>query len=469
MGVDQPRIFVRARQRSRNALRAFDRSLIPAIGEVGVDRVQIRVAGSWGVLGVPHPDAITVDEYFDLLTSSHDVDWFRLPERLRNGLLIQTRSNPATTLGPMEISVNGRNEGRGRLSVNLKGANPTRTLAHLLADLGHEPDFTAVIAALGPFQFFSCARSPIPRAIGSNADNWLSDPDLVLRRLGADPFSAFLPIYAFQLQRLIADMLFPAALNTFVADGAQMALHHQGLAVRLDWGEVRVPQIECYFERHHVGAVGAVRAAAAVALAETDMTDVHRYSRPTSDWVERQDDCLSIGIPLNERYRIGIYAKSPLRFRFEVRRLKKGDYSELGRPAQPQDRLLAIIDMERRNLLNAAIWPRVGAMFDEQPKPQITDLTRLCALIAQVCIEHGGDVRGVMARLFEDGGISRNGHDGVPEALLEGLREVGVLHRVVMGRRDHRRPVKRYSLAPDYRFLMDAVMTGLTAAAGYVP
>ena len=463
MGVVQPSRFVRARQRSRNALRAFDRSLTPALAEVGVDRLQIRIGGSWSVSVTSHPDAMSVGEYFDLLGSSHEVDWFRLPERLSNGMLIQTRSNPATTLGPLEISLNGRNEGRGRLSVILKGANPTRTLAHLLADLGHEPAFPDIVAALGPFQFFAHAGTQIPRAIGSNADNWLSDPDLVLQCLGADPFSVFLPIYVDQLQRLIAEMLFPVALNRFVADGAQTTLHHHGLAIRLDWGEVRVPQIECYFERHHVGAVGAVRAAAAVALAETDMTDVHRYSRPTSDWVERQDDCLSIGIPLNDRYRLWIYAKSPTRFRFEVRRMKKGDYAALDRPALPRDRLLAIMNMERCHLLNAANWLRIGAMFDEQPNPQITDLTRLCFLIAQVCTEHGGDLQGVMARLFEDGGISRNGYDDLPEAVLEGLRHAGVLHRVVVGQRDHRRPVKRYSLSPAYRHLMDVVMAGLVS------
>ncbi len=220
-------------------------------------------------------------------------------------------------------------------------------------------------------------------------------------------------------------------------------------------------------------AIGAVyfRAAATqpafAHMAETDMADVRRYSRPTSDWVERRDDCLSIGFPLNDRYRLGIYAKSPSRFRYEVRRLKKGDYSELGRPAQPQDRLLAIIGMERRNLLAATNWTHIGAMFDETPAPQIADLTRLCGLIAQVCALHQVDVESVMARLFEDGGISRNGHDEVPEGLLEGLRAVGVLHRVVIGRRDHRRPVKRYALTPEYRHLIDAVMAGVSLAGGH--
>ena len=124
------------------------------------------------------------------------------------------------------------------------------------------------------------------------------------------------------------------------------------------------------------------------------------------------------------------------------------------------------MDMERRNLLSATNWTHIGAMFDETPAPQIADLTRLCGLIAQVCAVHQVDVQDVMARLFEDGGICRNGHDQVPESLLEGLRAVGVLHRVVFRRRDHRRPVKRYALTPEYRHLMDAVMGGLAPRVG---
>jgi hypothetical protein len=381
-------------------------------------------------------------------------------------LRIETRSNPETTLGPLEINVYGRRERQGLITVELKGANATRTLAHLLAGWGGEDDFIATITALSPYQFFANANTPIPRAIGTDADNWLYDPALTFRCLGPDPFAEFLPVYVDQLQRLVAHLLAPHISCRVLAEGADAVVNDQGATIRIRWGEVRVPQIECYFERHHGGAVGSVRAAAAVALAETDMTNVRRYSRPTSDWVERQADCLSIGFTLTDKYRLDVYAKSPTRFRFEVRRLKKGDYSELDRPLRPHDRLLAIMEMERLNLLTAARWPRFGEMFDEQPDPQITDLTRLCCMIAQVCNRHQVVVQGVMARLFEDGGISRNGHDDMPEALLDELRAVGILRRVVIRRRDHRRPLKRYALVPQYRHLMDAVIAGLALHGG---
>ncbi|WP_226018845.1 hypothetical protein [Novosphingobium sp. FKTRR1] len=462
MGVDQPRVFLRARQRSRTALRAFSRNLIPAIGEVGVDRFQMTVAGEWRVSSRQHPDTLTTEEYFDLLaTASDEVSWFRLPARRTNGLRIETRSQAPTTLGPLVINVNGRNATQSWFKAELAGANPTRTLAHLLAEWGDEDDFLATISELSSYQFFAIANTPIPRAIGKDADNWLFEPALTLRCLGSDPYAVFLPIYVLQLQRLIAHLLAPHTSHRVRAEGADAVVEDQGATIRIKWGEVRVPQIECYFERHHGGAVGSVRAAAAVALAETDMTNVHRYTRPTSDWVERQDDCLSIGFTLTDKYRLGVYAKSPSRFRFEVRRLKKGDYSALDRPARPQDRLLAILEMERLNLLTAVRWSRFGEMFDERPAPQITDLTRLCGMIAQLCAAHLVGVQGVMARLFEDGGISRNGHDELPEALLDDLCKVGILHRFVIGRRDHQHPVKRYALVPQYRHLMDAVMAGL--------
>lgn len=115
------------------------------------------------------------------------------------------------------------------------------------------------------------------------------------------------------------------------------------------------------------------------------------------------------------------------------------------------------MNMERANLLTAARWAGVGPMFDEQPRPQIADLTRLCSIVARACVE----VEPVFARLLEDGGISRQGHVTAPEALLTALCVQGVVRRVSLGRRDHRRPVKRYALTPDYRQLIDAITGGL--------
>jgi hypothetical protein len=463
---NRPPIFVRARQRSRTALPAFDGHMIPTISEVGIDRIQISVAGSWHISRAGQSPQMAVEDFFGSLGVSHEVDWFRSPEERANLWLIRTRSNAATTLGPTEISVRGRNDGRGRININLKGANPTRTLAHLLADHGTEAGFANAISALSPSRFFALANNSIPRAIGSSPDNWLPEPDVVVRCLGRNPFAVFLPIYVGQLQRLIAEMLSPFAPSQMVPEGPDMVWSEHGLVVRVEWGRARVPQIESYFERHHGGAVGAVRSAAVVALGEADMADVRRYSRPVSDWIERQDDCLSIGLPLTDRYRLGIYAKSPDRLRFEVRRFKKGDYSGLASPAQPHDWLLGIMNMERHKLLDAMSWPRVGAMFNEQPNPQMSDLIRLCSLIAQACSEYGLDVQSVMARLFEDGGITRNGHDDVPTAFLQRLCRAGVLHHLVVGRRDHPRPRKRYSLTPEYRHLMDAVMVSLSSGQG---
>lgn len=447
---------MRARQRSRTALRAFTRDLIPGFGEVGIDRFQSSITGTWRTGMGAHAEAMTADQYFEVLsTAPPEVDWFRVPERRRDGLVIKTRSGMTSTLGELKIAVGGRRSNDGKLFVQLTG-NPTRTLSHLLADLGNGGEFRQQVAALDPFSFFAFAENPIPRALGS-PDNWLSDADQVQRCLGPDAFSAFLPIYVDQLQALIARLMAPSLATIPAAEGGDIVMSEPGIEVRLRWSELRVPQIEAYFERHHAQAVGGVRTAAMVALGDLDRVDVRRFPRLTSDWVDRLDDCLSISFPLNDRYRMAIYAKSPLRIRFEVRRLGKGDYSGLDRPTSPPDRLLAIMNMERHHLLSASRWSDVGSMFDEHPMPRIGDMSRLCGLVAQACIACGVDVMPVLTRLLEDGGISSNGHDKVPETLINALCRVGVLQRVAPQRRDHRRPVKRYALKAEYRMLIDAV------------
>ena len=174
MGVEPPRPIIRVRQRSRTALRAFARELIPEANEVGIDRFQMSVDGDWRETGAGGADRMTAAEYFDAVsTAPLDVDWFRVPARSPEKILITSRSNMPATLSELRITVKGRQGTRGALFVSLSG-NPTRTLAHLLADLGEDPEFVDRITRLSPFEFFALARNPIPRALGTTQDNWFA-------------------------------------------------------------------------------------------------------------------------------------------------------------------------------------------------------------------------------------------------------------------------------------------------------
>lgn len=412
------------------------------------------------------PDALSAPAVAELLIEPPlEVDWFRLPERTANGMKLLTRSKANTTLGEVEFKVESRGGQRGTLSAWLKNANVTRTLAHLLAEYGDCDDFLQVAGSIGPFDFFRGTARPLGRSLGSGGDNWLPDANLVHRHLGPDPFSAFLPVYVDQLQRFIGTMLAPTSHAPHVWDGTDIVVRDADVACRWQWAEVRVPQIESYFERHHARAIGAVQAAATVALTVLDRADARRYDAMESDFIERAGDCLSIGIDLNDRYRMKVYAKSRSRIRFEVVRLGKGNYAGLPRPTGPRSWLLAIMEMERAHLIHVARWPNVGNFFDEHPTPQTDDLARLCSRIAEVCVRHGVLIEPTLARLLEDGGGCINSQSGLPAPLLHDLVRVGVLERHVIRRQDHRLPEKRYALTPAYRHLAQIIRTALSDPA----
>jgi hypothetical protein len=463
--VLQPRRHtVRARQRSRTSLPAFSRDLRPRLEEVGIDRLQFTVAGTWRTSGVGG-DITTADDYKELLASlPGEVDWFRSPQNNRTNVRLQMRANSLSTLSAVDVDVNGWPQRAGTIRVGVQ-ANPTRTLAHLLAEYGDEAAFVDLIAHLPPAMFFAISSQHIPRAFGS-PDNWLPDIDAAHRLIGSDPFAVYLPIFVAKVQELVSDLIAPHDSTRRAADGTDIVLAEPGIEVRMHWGNMRVPQAEAYFERHHVGAVAAVKSAATVALASLDRTMVARYEPQNSIWVEREDDCLTFGAALAKHHRFLVYAKAQRRIRFEIKRLGKGNHTGLPVAMAPIDRLLAILDKERMNLLSICRWPSIGAMFDEPDLPSIADLTRMCSLIAEACSAEGISVEPVMTRLLEDGGIGRSGREGIPESVVQRLCASGLLDRTCCRNRDIPQPMQRVSLTPVYRSLLDAI--GLTLAGSEV-
>lgn len=457
----EPRIFVRARQRSRTALPPLTNPLEPGLSEVGVDRLEIGIGGRWRVLGSRHSQMQSLQDYADLLEFPIDcADWFRRPEWRYNIRTLQTRTPSASTLGIMAVKLRGSpGATEGALSISIT-TNPTRTLAHLLAEHGSRSNFCEHISAFPPSQFFAPTQEHIERAFGT-PDNWFPDFNLLRDQMGQDPFARFLPIFVGQIQQFVLGILRPRLETPTFDDGTDIVIRDPDIEVRLDWGHVKVPQIETYFERHFSQAVGAVRSAATVALADLNRTRVSRYSVQTSHWVERQDDCLVIGTPLTDRHALTVYAKSKSRIRFEVKRLKKGDYSGLARPSSPTDWLLDILNLERRNLLAQVRWQAVAQMFHEPDRPILGDLSRLCQQVAQACMEDGVEVGPVLGRLLEDGGLLRSGLDNIPADLIARLCEMGVLKRTTVRRRDIGSNLQRLSLNPEFRVLIETIIGAL--------
>lgn len=460
--VRHPRHVIRARQRSRTALPAFTEELRPAFQQVAVDRVQIVLQGTWRTTNTP-PDALSAQEFRALLsTAPAQMSWFRSPESRRRELRLRTLANNSSTLSMVDMVVNGWPATRGNL-VFRAAANPTRTLAHLLAQYGEEPDFLAAVSDLPVWSFFEATSEPVDTSFGS-PDNWVEDYDLAQRCLGPDVFSAFLPLFSRKLIDLFAALASPRLSTTVTVDGSDLVLTESGIEVRLNCGAINVPQIECYFERHHSQAVPGVRQAVAAALVTLDYALATRYEQIASFGMEREDDKLSIAAKLARDRRLLIYAKSRTRLRFEIKRLKKGDYRSLAGPAGPFQRLTDIFDMERRDLLTACNWASVGALFAEPSQPTMSDLTRLCSLVAAACLAEGVEVEPVLARILEDGGASKSGGHLLPRSLVARLSVAGVLERSHLRSRDHRQTAKRVALTAEYRALIDNISHALVTS-----
>lgn len=460
--------FLRVRQRGRGGLRAFVPDLRPVMSEIGIDRVSLSVTGHWSTEACP-PDRLNVDDYFELLTPSDEPTWFRI-EQLADGVAIKSRPKANTTFGKIDLQIKGRRAQAGSIRCELAGGNVTRTLHHLLVMHGQlGVEFGEFVSQLDPVSFFMRAPHGVPPAFGADADNWISDYQVMRECLGDDPFFAFQAIYVRQLQRMVERLVLPLQERRIVADGTSWWYRVPGIACCMDWGNVRTQQIEAYFERRHSHAVGAVRLLASAALVDFDDARVWRYITNDSLWAERDDDNLSVGFKLRENYRLAVYAKAPGRMRFEVRRKGKGTtIDKVAGQRGPETRLLEVFQHDRTNLIDAAQWVGLGPLMDEHPAPQMSDLVHLCTVLQRASIEHQVSFSSLLTALSEDGGLKANGARGWSDALIDHLCRGRILHRPVVRRMDHRRDNKRYALRPEYRGLFNLVTRSLLDGNGLI-
>lgn len=452
---------MRAPQRGRNGLRAFYPDLRPALPEVGIDRFSLTVRGNWRSTATASDD-LTPEQYFALLTPPWEPSWFRV-EQPHQRLVIRTLANAATTLGKVHLTI-GRQSHQGEVVFKLTG-NVVRTLHHLLVSHASQgADFGAYIDAIDPVTFFSRAAGTVPLALG-DADNWISDLRSAHNCLGPDPFAAFLPIYIRQLKRMVAWLCLPVPSTIVTDDGGQLLASVPGLSCRFDWERVHVGDAEAFFERRHTHALGAVRLLGSAALSDFDNAEMRRYISNTSVWAERGNDNLSVGFALNQRYRIAIYAKSPSRIRFEMRRKGPG----VKPPEAPETRLLRVLEMERQQLVDYFGWPAIGSLLDEHPAPQMSDLVSLCNAVHRISVRHSLQFHTLLNVLLTDGGIRTNTAFGWTDEVIADLCSAGIVQRTTLRRQDHRRPNKRYALRPEYRGMVHLVTRSLIEGRGLVP
>jgi hypothetical protein len=447
---------IRARQRSRTALRPFSSPLQPQEPEIGVDRMQVAVRGTWSLeREVPLLVALTPDHYRQMVARRDERrPWFRKPEELRARTIIRTRARAPTSLGSTHVVIRGWPNWNGTYEVSLK-CNPTATLAHLLRFPPEDLEFTTWLLSLDPFAFFD-RRGVLPSL--DNAENWLPDIDLATRLLGPDIFGRFFPIFVRQLMRLVAQLVAPFGERLHIRDeGTDQVLEAPYFSGRLEWGSASVPQIETYFERHHSHAPLAVRSAALAMITGLDEARMRRHSNRVS--FERQESLFSLRTEIPAERYLSVYAKAPERLRFEITRPRRGRYS----PQllfTPEDRLLQIFRSERADLLISCDWELAGSFFEEPSVPTMSDLIGLITAITDACSASETSAQRVLEALLIDGGLNPT-LNHVSEEVTQRLLARGVIERKTLRRRD-RSGEHRLVLSEQHRHVMERVLGALS-------
>lgn len=441
--------MVRARQRSRTALRSFAVPLRPAEAEVGIDRMRIKVNGTWRC------HSGRAEEYLDAVASFHPtLDWFSPSKSVDRGVL-KTRPHAQATVSIHRLEVKRRDRGGGTIGAVID-CNPTRTLAHLLVAHGHHAAFVNAIAALEVGRFFAAVEG-VPRGLDGN-DNVIADYDVAAAVLGPDPFAAFLPVFADQLQRLVMHLLAPyagaeaaTALDhpDIVMGGDQGPSDAASVTIRMRWGQASVPQVETYFERFHAVAPAVVRGAGHAVLTGLDEAIVHAHIDRQS--FGRSADAFSIMARMQDKRELAIYAKLHDRIRFEVR--KKRGFTRYP-SSDASNRLIVMMNAERA-LLPGRNWASVGRLFEEPDTPYFPDLLALIDHVSNACAPSAVEAKSIVRALLTDGGIQRHQSNA---RVIDQLVRLGVLQRVMIRHRAGPAP-HRYSLTADYRAMHERLLT----------
>jgi len=430
--------------------------LVPHIDEWRVDKLQLVIKGSWSARS-----ADISREYLDNTGHPPVGHWFKQPNVHPAFRTIKTRWPARSTIPMLEIEWRRSPDGSGQIKVTVS-ANPTITLHHLLARYGDAPDFAGAVAALPFDEFFD--RAPDARLQRSldGRDNWLPDVSALNTALPDRPFEHFLPIYAEQLQQLVAALVIPDGCSEIGYHGPTMVMDSPETTVSIRWGEIAVPQIETYFERYHSRAVPVMRAAAQRVLSAHARSGVHRYV-PIEE-ATREGDRFSVSAEISKSRRVVAYAKSARRLRFEVRRQAKGDYPAADPHAPPTARLLQIIAHERDLAATGVIWQNYGRMFDEPEGFYAADLVELVSAISAACVQAGIQPRDILTKLLSDGGYSEPLRK--PSPVTRFLIRAQIIEEVRLAPYKLRGTQVRYSLVERYRDLPWAMIPVTPDAAG---
>lgn len=459
--------IVRARQRDRaSSLPGFDRNFPPQTREWGIDKLQLKLSGRWRTSLSSGP------AFFTQRFTDATLAWLRRPQPTGNTLTVESVQSPPLTLSRLKISATRCNGNEGGIIVDLS-VNPTRTLASLIARFGEQGDFRARIFMMDCLTFFGVATAGPSAAPPSldGGDNYLPEHPSARELLGDDPFVAFMPIFLGQLQALISRVLSEHDAGLELDGSEQVILSADG-SIRLDWGNASAPQIETYLERFHRNAVAAVRGAATSILDADTASRVTLYpAYQVQPELERSADRLSltavVNMTVDSRHTLSVYAKTPTRIRFEVRRHRRGRYTNHQSGEDQADRashlrrlLHILLDVERHDAYRLIQWSDLFGFFEEPDVPAIGDLAYVMGAIFQAANGSSELFNLLTERLLIDGGLAVGVDGRIARSAVAHLERAGVIEKGRIRHRHTPSQIARYRLVGPYRPLRERMLAG---------
>ena len=462
MAISPSRYVPRALSRNRIGLRPLSDRFLPSLEEMGIDRLLISTEAIVRNRN-PHSRAAadTYHDNFPHVIGATLIEWFQNPSSgMGHAKAVKSRKN-SQTLGSIDIRLSPQASAPQIFKVAIKiAANPTRTLAHLLAHYGEHPDFLEHISGLSLTDFFTLSDA-VERSLDRN-DNYIRDWRMAREHLGPDPFASFLPCYLDKVREFCIATITPDEFVEPQVQGELVGLVHDGIEVEWNTANINLTEFEVYFERADSLAVGRMREAAFGALDRLRIVESALFlGGYVSDFegstltVQRDIASLQITAPLQNKNTLKIYPKTSARIRFEVCRRGPPRWDEGAEQSfGPMERALGRMEQERSRWLPhgpmALRWRNALNLFEVPPRPQIGDLLRLIDNITTIAVRYSISPSRIISPLLADGGIVANLAD-VPVNVLRALESRNILERVSIQRRAEGPQSARFALHEQYR------------------
>ncbi|WPZ03082.1 hypothetical protein T8S45_09530 [Blastomonas marina] len=437
--------------RKRNSpLPGYDGHTLPTQSECFFDRLQIQLAGDWSSGGLAFSEWVNSLGSPALFGDGHY--WLNGPE-FGTGLQpvtakIEGRKRTNCLIRDLKIDLKQRAEGRGNLYVRAN-INPSRIFAHRLHGLpdvdSNQPYGFERCRRLDPTDFFS-SHMDVGSSLDGN-DNWIDDLGRADRIFGSDFRLTFPVVLIEQFQRILSLIFGDGSLQT---EGVRQVMCVNGGQVAIDWGSVRVPQIETYFERYRPSARLMVRRGGAFMIASDHSSEARYFSNDVT--LRREGRAVRVLTDLPTKKKLAVYAKSNDRIRFEVKRLTKGNYRNVDSGAEVSTRFLGILDNERSELLDKVRWNEVFEAFSGPDSYGHFDLGSLISNVGAAFGNEQSEIGRVLLLLLTDGSI---GQDDAPPEVLRELERRGIIERNRPRVRDLNGAPAIYGLCPPYRDMVN--------------